>query len=77
VDSWDSLMSSWGICIDDEDPIGVCGATVVTWEFLPLDSTVFGVPPKDPCVARFETVGKMIELPPSQRARTAKRCPAN
>jgi len=62
LDSWSNLMIPWGVCVDDEDTVWVCGSSVVTWESLPPESKVLGVPPNDQWVARIDTTGKMIEL---------------
>lgn len=60
LDVWADILVPWGIWIDKDDNIWICGSSPMTWG--QGEEDVVGCPPKDQLVMRFDTTGRVRQL---------------
>ncbi|MFP4502221.1 MAG: peptidyl-alpha-hydroxyglycine alpha-amidating lyase family protein [Candidatus Hydrogenedentota bacterium] len=60
---WDDILVPWGIHINEDDEVWVCGSSPMTWTDHPDYPTApLGCPPKDQVVIRFDTGGCVQQM---------------
>ena len=69
---WRDIMVPWGIWISDKDDIWICGSTPMTWE---EGGEVFGCPPKDQLVIKFNREGKVLQISSFPKGKDKKERP--